>query len=605
MTVLTRALCGALSLACTVVLAQPASTDAPSAPAAALAEAAKPLPEQARELLAAGRAPQALAVARRAVDQQPSDYKGHYYLAYALMELGETAAAQRAGSQAEALAPSPEAKAAVRALQGTIVARDGLKEADTALADGLHAKAGRLYLEIWKRGGLPPDKTLAAADLLHRQLDDLPGAVAMLRDLGTRHIGTPAADEAARRLVGLQTALRREADVALSNASKLDPGNPERARWLRNALEADETNTEARVMLANDAAETNDWPALEQQFKLLQRRGQLLGLLEERKLALGRWQNHAGLQGLMADIWGGKRAGELLQANTAQAGPVAPERAERIRQQAEARLLEQFRQAGLVGGNGVAFRDCAQCPEMVWLPAGAMPARANPSPFGTWLNRVRFAAPFAVGKFEVTFAEWDACVADGGCRPDVPEGFTYGTFFDTKWGRGRQPLVNVHQRDARAYADWLSRKTGQSYRLLSFAEFIYAMRAGSTAPADTHTGNCVGCSNPTDKPLPVGSLPANPWGLHDLVGNVHEMIEGCNGDPAQSSGWPVDGRPITTGCMPTDAGSATWGMRTEHLGGAYNHPKPNGQGAIALINWYESLPAPNSGFRVVRSFAPR
>ena len=79
--------------------------------------------------------------------------------------------------------------------------------------------------------------------------------------------------------------------------------------------------------------------------------------------------------------------------------------------------------------------------------------------------------PFAVGKFEVTFAEWDACVAAGGCKHQPG---------DEGWGRGRRPVINVSWHDAKEYAAWLSRKTGKTYRLLSEAEWEYAARAGTT-----------------------------------------------------------------------------------------------------------------------------
>ena len=114
------------------------------------------------------------------------------------------------------------------------------------------------------------------------------------------------------------------------------------------------------------------------------------------------------------------------------------------------------------GRHGMVFRDCNECPELVWLPQGEFL-------MGESLRRaVRIDYALAVGRFEITFAEWDACAASGGCRRR-PE--------DAGWGRGRQPVVNVSWSDAQQYVAWLSRRTGKRYRLLSEAEWEYAARA--------------------------------------------------------------------------------------------------------------------------------
>ena len=124
---------------------------------------------------------------------------------------------------------------------------------------------------------------------------------------------------------------------------------------------------------------------------------------------------------------------------------------------------------------GEIFRDCEQCPEMVVVPPGRFRmgdlsggGASNEKP----VHDVTIASQFAVGKYEVTFAEWDACMAAGGCthRPDDVFG----------WGRGSRPVFFVSWDDAQEYVTWLSRKTGKSYRLLSEAEWEYAARAGST-----------------------------------------------------------------------------------------------------------------------------
>jgi formylglycine-generating enzyme required for sulfatase activity len=132
---------------------------------------------------------------------------------------------------------------------------------------------------------------------------------------------------------------------------------------------------------------------------------------------------------------------------------------------------------------------------------------------------VTIATPFAVGKFEVTFTEWDVCFAVGGCayRPD-----------DRGWGRGRQPVININWDDAQQYVAWLSQKIGKSYRLLSDAEWEYAAQAGSgreqAAQAGANQTNCDGCGSPWDRrqTAPIGSFAANAFGLHDMLGNVWE-----------------------------------------------------------------------------------
>ena len=148
-------------------------------------------------------------------------------------------------------------------------------------------------------------------------------------------------------------------------------------------------------------------------------------------------------------------------------------------------------------------------------------------------RNVTIATPFAVGKFEVTFAEWDACVAQGGCshQPDDR-------------GRGRQP-VNVSWYDAQDYVAWLSRKTGKAYRLLSEAEWEYAAQAGTGREAKVTPGageaNCDGCGSRWDgkQTAPVGSFAANAFGLHDMLGNVWEWTADCWN--ATHAGAPADG----------------------------------------------------------------
>ena len=159
-------------------------------------------------------------------------------------------------------------------------------------------------------------------------------------------------------------------------------------------------------------------------------------------------------------------------------------------------------------------------------------------------SQVAIAKPFAVSKFELTFAEWDACVAHGDCVPHVS---------DSGWGRGRQPVINVSWDDAQSYVAWLSRITGKEYRLLSEAEYEYAARAGTQTAypwgddIGKNNANCDGCGSQWDnkQTAPVGSFAANGFGLYDTVGNVWEWTEDChhnnyNGAPVDGTAWTGD-----------------------------------------------------------------
>jgi formylglycine-generating enzyme required for sulfatase activity len=188
-------------------------------------------------------------------------------------------------------------------------------------------------------------------------------------------------------------------------------------------------------------------------------------------------------------------------------------------------------------GSGRSFRDCRDCPEMVVVPAGEFMMGSPPSEAGGVFespqHKVTITRPFAVGKYEATFAEWDACVADRGCKHRPYD----------QWGRGRRPVINVSWNDAKEYVAWLSSKTGKPYRLLSEAEWEHAARAGTTsryAFGDTITASQAQFD--AQETVEVGSFPANGFGLHDLHGNVMEWVEdtwheGYQGAPADGSVW--------------------------------------------------------------------
>jgi formylglycine-generating enzyme required for sulfatase activity len=124
------------------------------------------------------------------------------------------------------------------------------------------------------------------------------------------------------------------------------------------------------------------------------------------------------------------------------------------------------------------FKECDKCPEMVVVPAGSFDMGSprdeeGHDPVEEPRHKVTIAQPFSVGRFAVTFDEWDACVAGGGCNRRLS---------DQGWGRGRRPVINVTWDDAKAYASWLSQRTGKPYRLLTEAEREYIARAGTASP---------------------------------------------------------------------------------------------------------------------------
>ena len=167
---------------------------------------------------------------------------------------------------------------------------------------------------------------------------------------------------------------------------------------------------------------------------------------------------------------------------------------------------------------------CSYCPEMAVVPAGSFTMGSNERDEEKPPHSVTIANPLAVGRYVVKFEEWDACVADAGCKtpPD-----------DRGWGRRNRPVINVSLNDAMEYVAWLSHKTGRAYRLLSEAEFEYAARAGSTTrypwgeEVGTGQANCDGCGSAWDnkRTAPTGSFKPNAFGLYDMHGNVWQWVD--------------------------------------------------------------------------------
>jgi len=163
-------------------------------------------------------------------------------------------------------------------------------------------------------------------------------------------------------------------------------------------------------------------------------------------------------------------------------------------------------------------------PKMEDIPAGKFlmgpPEHEEGRESNERQHEVVIEKPFFIGKYEVTFDQYDLFALTEGRR--IPD--------DSDWGRGQRPVINVSWGDALEYAQWLSKKTGKKYRLPTEAEWEYAARGGAQTPywwgAEIGNGNanCYRCGSGWDgrSTAPVGSFKANGFGLHDTAGNVLE-----------------------------------------------------------------------------------
>ena len=264
----------------------------------------------------------------------------------------------------------------------------------------------------------------------------------------------------------------------------------------------------------------------------------------------------------------GRRQVEKVQAE-ARKREEAREAEEARRRQAEAERQERERASREPGRR---FRDCEAtwCPELVVVPSGSFMMGSPSGEAGRYSNEgpmhgVTIEKPFAVGVFEVTFEEWDACRRGGGCSHD-PD--------DKGWGRGRHPVINVSWKDAQDYVRWLSREAGAEYRLPSESEWEYVARAGTTGPFHfgltisteqaNYDGNYTHGSGRKGeyrrKTVPVGEFPPNAFGLHDVHGNVWEWVEDCwhasyDGAPSDGSAWTSGGIAVA-GCCGAGRGTS-------------------------------------------------
>jgi formylglycine-generating enzyme required for sulfatase activity len=245
----------------------------------------------------------------------------------------------------------------------------------------------------------------------------------------------------------------------------------------------------------------------------------------------------------------------------------------------------------LLGWVNAAFAETVPVPEMVKIKGGEFKmgdlieeGDSNELP----IHKVR-VKDFAIGKYEVTFDVYDAFAeATQREKPD-----------DKGWGRGNRPVINVSWNDAVALTTWLSKKTGRSFRLPTESEWAYAARAGTQTAypwgntmsreyANYGPNDC--CVKGTGKSgrdqwdytSPVGSFKPNPWGLHDMLGNVWEWTLDCWNENYENA--PIDGSAWLTGnCEKSPLRGGSWthysrNVRSANRNENFRHKKTHGYG---------------------------
>ena len=196
-------------------------------------------------------------------------------------------------------------------------------------------------------------------------------------------------------------------------------------------------------------------------------------------------------------------------------------------------------------------------PQMVVLPKGRFQMGdidGNGDDNEYPVHQVTISKPFALSRYEVTFADYDRFAeATNRAKPE-----------DHGWGRGNLPVVNVSWNDAMAYTRWLGEQTGQPYRLPTEAEWEYASRASTETlfwwgnKMAEGEAVCDGCGTQWDgkRPAPVGSFAATPWGIHDLNGNVYEWVQDCYRPTYE--GAPTDGSAVGGSCEQRVMRGGSW-----------------------------------------------
>ena len=275
----------------------------------------------------------------------------------------------------------------------------------------------------------------------------------------------------------------------------------------------------------------------------------------------------------------------------------------------ESAASTEARAAPRIPAVGGVFRDTlsggGQGPQMVVLPTGSFQRGSPSTEPGRFTDEgpvrtVTISRRIAMGRYEVTFADYDRFVAarSGTRRPG-----------DQGWGRGTRPVINVSRDEAKAYARWLSDQTGRTYRLPSEAEWEYAARARTTTTysfgssisctqanyARRSGDSCNSGSNASlARTVAVGSFPVNAFGLYDMHGNVWEWVEDCYNVGTGYTGAPTDGSARTSCNAP----------RFVLRGGSWSSDRFSARSAERLRVTSSGLRQNNLGFRLVQDLSP-
>ena len=215
------------------------------------------------------------------------------------------------------------------------------------------------------------------------------------------------------------------------------------------------------------------------------------------------------------------------------------------------------------------FQDCPRCPQMVTLPAGSFTmGSAKGDPSERPAREVTIDYGLAVGRFEVTVAEWQACVADGACsgQPDAVQEPEAAAMRNISWG------------DAQQFVGWLRQLTGKPYRLLSEAEWEYAARGGTGSAfwwgdkAGSARADCKDCGGDWDRkqPTAIGRFDPNPFGLHDMNGGVAEWTADCWFDDYRGAAGKAEVRERKD-CQQRVLRGGSWKQEAVHLRSTARH----------------------------------